>query len=171
MVLYLFNLDLEEECQKVLKWKNNHFRELPHPVEESIQEKAVMILTMIEDCMKIIDPMKEEDIKVKMGRPPDRRRYQEGGYSRRGYPNQEGTPSGRGRPPDGRGRPPDNGGTPDNGGPPDDGGPPNDGGPPGNGWNTRYPGGQGPPGPQGPPRPVRPVIVQMPQVTLDTTAL
>ena len=39
------------------------------------------------------------------------------------------------------------------------------GGPPG------PPGGQGPPGPQGPPRPIRHVIVQTPQVTLDTSAL
>ena len=31
--------------------------------------------------------------------------------------------------------------------------------------------GQGPPSPQGPPGPIRPVIVQTPQVTLDTTAL
>ena len=33
------------------------------------------------------------------------------------------------------------------------------------------PGGWGPPGPQGPPGPIRPIIVQTPQVTLDTTAL
>ena len=33
------------------------------------------------------------------------------------------------------------------------------------------PAGQGPPGPQGPSGPVRPVIVQTPQVTLDTSAL
>ena len=56
--------------------------------------------------------------------------------------------------------------------PPDDGGPPGDGGSPsGNGRYPRYPGRQGPPGPPGPPGPVRPVIVQTPQVTLDTTAL
>ena len=33
------------------------------------------------------------------------------------------------------------------------------------------PGGQGPPGPQGLPGPVRPILVQTPQVTLDTSAL
>ena len=33
------------------------------------------------------------------------------------------------------------------------------------------PRGQGPPGPQGPPRPVRPVKVQTPHITLDTSAL
>ena len=43
--------------------------------------------------------------------------------------------------------------------------------PPGSGRYPRYPGRQGPPGPPGPPGPVRPVIVQTPQVTLDTTAL
>ena len=59
----------------------------------------------------------------------------------------------------------------DDGGPSDDGGPPNDGGPPGNGRHLRHPGRQGPPGPPGPPGPVCPIIVQQPQVTLDTTAL
>ena len=57
----------------------------------------------------------------------------------------------------GRGRPPNDGG------PPDDGGP--QGGPP------RRPRRQGPSGPPGPPGPVHPIIVQQPQVTLDTTAL
>ena len=45
------------------------------------------------------------------------------------------------------------------------GGPPDDGRPAGSS------GGQGPPGPQGPSGPVRPIIVQTPQVTLDTSAL
>ena len=80
------------------------------------------------------------------GRLPDRRRYEDGGYPRRGYSNR-------------------------GGGPPDDGRSLNDGGPPGNGRYLRYPGRWGPPGPPGPPGPVRPVIVQTPQVTLDTTAL
>ena len=85
------------------------------------------------------------------------------------------------RPPERRyhersGRPPDKESNQDRGysrrgGPPDGGGPPDDGGPPGNGQHPRYPGGQGPMGPPGPPGPVRPVIVQQPQVTLDTTAL
>ena len=57
-------------------------------------------------------------------------------------------------------------GPPDGGGPPDDGGPPN-----GNGGPPRCSSGQGPPGPRGPPGPVRPVIVQQPQVILDTTSL
>ena len=60
---------------------------------------------------------------------------------------------------------------PDDGGPPDNGGPPDDGGPLGNGRPLRQPGRQGPPGPPGPPGPVCPIIVQQPQVTLDTTAL
>ena len=79
------------------------------------------------------------------GRPPDQGGYPDRGPPRKGYP--------RGGSPDG------------NGGPPDGGGPPGDGGPPGPS------GGQGPPGPQGPPGLVRPIIVQMPQVTLDTSAL
>ena len=42
--------------------------------------------------------------------------------------------------------------------------------PNGNGGPPRCLGGQGPPGPRGPPGPVRPVIVQQPQVVLDTTS-
>ena len=85
--------------------------------------------------------------------------------------------SGRRRPYQERGgRPPDRDnnqdhGYPGRGGPPDDGGPSDGGGPPGNGRPPRRPPrGQGPPGPPGPPGPVRPIIVQQPQVTLDTTA-
>ena len=51
---------------------------------------------------------------------------------------------------------------PEGGGPPG-GGYPGGGGPPG------PPGGQGQPGPQEPAGPVRPIIVQTPQITLDTT--
>ena len=49
--------------------------------------------------------------------------------------------------------------------------PPDDGGPPGNGRPPRQPGRQGPPGPPGPPGPVCLIMVQQPQVTLDTTTL
>ena len=68
------------------------------------------------------------------------------------------------------GGPPYRGG-PSDGGPPYGGGPPDDGGPPGNGRPPRRPRRQGPPGPPGPPGPVCPIIVQQPQVTLDTTSL
>ena len=51
-------------------------------------------------------------------------------------------------------------------------GPPNGGGGPPDGGRPPGPsGGQGPPGPQGPSGLVRPIIVQTPQVMLDTTAL
>ena len=96
-------------------------------------------------------PLEERRHHGQHGRPSDRRRYEDGVYSRRGYANR--------------------GGGPPDGGPPDDRGPPDNGGLPGNGRYSRYPGRQGPPGPPGPPGPVRPVIVQTPQVTLDTTAL
>ena len=66
----------------------------------------------------------------------------------------------------GHGRPPDGGGPLNGGWTPDDGGPPN-----GNGGSLRHPAGWGPPGPRGPLGPVRPVIVQQPQITLDTTSL
>ena len=93
-------------------------------------------------------------------RPSGRRRYQDrSGRSLDRGNNHDIGYSRRGRPPDG------------NGGPPDDGGPSDDGGPPRNGWNPRHPGRWGPPGLPGPPGPVRPIIVQQPQVTLDTTAL
>ena len=51
-------------------------------------------------------------------------------------------------------------GPPDGGRPPDDGGPPN-----GNGGPPRCTNRRGPPGP------VRPLVIQQPQVVLDTTAL
>ena len=84
------------------------------------------------------------------GRPPKQRRYS----------NRDGRPPGRGGYPE-RGRYPRR--TPYWWRTPDDGGPPNGNGGP--------PGGQGPPSPQGPPGPVRPIIVQTPQVTLDTSTL
>ena len=86
-----------------------------------------------------------------------------------GIQEEEDPPDDRGPPDDGGS--PDDGGPPDDGGSPDDGGPPDDRGPPGNGRPPRQPGRQGPPGPPGPPGPVCPVIVQQPQVTVDTTAL
>ena len=62
-------------------------------------------------------------------------------------------------------------GYPGRGGPPDDGGPSDNGGSPGDGrLPRRLPRRQGLPGPPGPPGPVHPIIVQQPQVTLDTTA-
>ena len=94
-------------------------------------------------------------------RPPERGRY----------PNQNGRLPDRGRYPDRNRRPPRRGGYP-GGGPPDGGGPSDDGGPPdGKGGPPGPPSGQGPPGPQGPPRQVKPVIVQTPHITLDTSAL
>ena len=108
-------------------------------------------------------------------RYPGRKGYHQG---RRGQPSDKPNREYpyRGGPPDGGG-PPYRGGPSDSGGPPDDGGtpsgrgPPDDGGPPGNGRPPRRPRRQGPPGPPGPPGPVRPIIVQQPQVTLDTTSL
>ena len=93
----------------------------------------------------------------KRGRPPERERYP----SRdRRPPRRRGLPS--------NGRPPDrsSGGPSDGGGPPDDGGPSN-----GNGGPPRCPNRRGTPGPRGPPGPIRPLVIQQPQVVLDTTAL
>ena len=77
-------------------------------------------------------PFEEGSCHGQHGRPPDRRRYEDGGYSRRGHSNRGGGPSDDGGPPD-------DGGLPDDGGTPDDGRPPNDGGSPGNGRYPRYP--------------------------------
>ena len=120
------------------------------------------------------------------GRPPERERYP----SRDRRPPRRRVPS-NGRPPNrsyrgssNGGGPPERGGPSSGGGPSDDGGPPHDGGPPddggspgdggsssGNGGPPRHPNRRGTPGPRGPPGPVRPVLIQQPQVVLDTTAL
>ena len=92
------------------------------------------------------------------GRPPDEGRY----------PNRDRRPPRRGRSQD-NGRPPNRHGGPPGGGPPDDGGPPDRNGGPPRGPDRRGP--PGPRGPRGPPGPIRPVIVQQPQVVLDTTTL
>ena len=96
-----------------------------------------------------------------------RRDYPGGDSDSDGYrrPHPDWRPPDRGRYPNGNGRPSERGGHPGRGLPDRGGGPPDGGGPP------RPPGGQGPPDPQGPPGPVRPIIIQTPQVTLDTTAL
>ena len=91
------------------------------------------------------------------GRPPEKERYSN---SDRRPPRRGGLPS-NGRPPDRYG-----GRLPDEGGPPDDGGPLN-----GNGGPPRHPNRRGSPGPRGPPGPIRPVVIQQPQVVLDTTTL
>ena len=99
-------------------------------------------------------------------RYPGRRKYCQ---ERGGRPPERENNQGQGYP--GRGGPLANGGPPDDGGLPDDGGPPDDGGLPGDGRPPRRPRRQGPLDPPGPPGPVCPIIVQQPQVTLDTTVL
>ena len=109
------------------------------------------------------------------GRPPERERYP----SRDRRPPRRRGVSRDGRPPDRYNRgPPDEGGLPDGGGPlggggqPDDGGPPDDGRPPSdNGGPPRCPNRRGTPGARGPLGPIRPLVIQQPQVVLDTTAL
>ena len=91
---------------------------------------------------------------MKEGIPIDRR------------PPRRGGSQDNGRPPNRHGGPPDGEGFPDGGGPPDNGGPPDR-----NGRPPRCPDRRGPPGPRGPPGQIRPVIVQQPQVVLDTTTL
>ena len=66
MVLYLFDLDLEEECQKMQESNKNLFEGLPYHIEENILARVVMILTVIEHMM-IRGPLKEEGTNVRMG--------------------------------------------------------------------------------------------------------
>ena len=87
------------------------YKEPPYHKEGNIQEKAVMMIMLIEDHIGIRDPLKEGDIPGQSGRPPDQRAYPDRGSPRRGYPNRDG-------------RPPRRGGYPGDGGPPDGGGPP-----------------------------------------------
>ena len=99
-------------------------------------------------------------------------------YRSQRFPNERGQLPDEGRYPNRDRRPPRRGGSQDNGrplngqgghssgGPPDDGGPPN-----GNGGPPRHHDRRGHPGPRGPPGPIRPVVIQQPQVVLDTTAL
>ena len=70
-------------------------------------------------------------------------------------------------------RPPRRGGSQDNGRPPDRyERPPDDGGPSDrNEGPPRCPDRRGHPGPRGPPGPIRPVVLQQPQVVLETTML
>ena len=67
MVLYLFDLDLEEECQRMQESNKNHFEGLPHHTEENILVRVVKILIVIGEHMMIKGPLKEEDTKVRMG--------------------------------------------------------------------------------------------------------
>ena len=104
-------------------------------------------------------------------------------YRGQRYPNERGRPPNEGRYPNRDRRPPRRGGSQDNGRPPDrhgghssGGGPPDRGGPPDdrgspdrNRGPPMCPDRKGPPGPRGPPGPIRPVIVQQPQVVLETT--
>ena len=67
MVLYLFNLDLEEECQRMQESNKNLFEGLLHHTEENILARVVMILIVIGEHMMIKGPLKEEGTKVRMG--------------------------------------------------------------------------------------------------------
>ena len=84
-------------------------------------------------------------------------------------PDRERCPNRSGRPPDQGGYPGE--GLPDGGELPGGGYPIGNGRPPGRGGPPEPPSGQGPPSPQGALGSVRPIIVQTPQVMLDTTAL
>ena len=69
MVLYLFDLDPEEEFQRVQESDKNLFRGLPHHAEENILVRVVMILIVMGDHIEIKGPLKEEGTKVKMEDP------------------------------------------------------------------------------------------------------
>ena len=66
MVLYLFDLEPEEEFQRVQELDKNLFRGLPHHTEENILMRVVMILIVMGDHIEIKGPLKEEGTKIKM---------------------------------------------------------------------------------------------------------
>ena len=66
MVLYLFDLDPEEEFQRIRESDKNLFKGLPHHTEENILAGVVMILIVMEDHIEMKGPLKEEGTKVRM---------------------------------------------------------------------------------------------------------
>ena len=70
--LYLFHIELEEGCQRIqdlnkdISERVHIFERLLHHAEGNILVRVVMILIVIEEYMEIKDPLKEEDIKVRM---------------------------------------------------------------------------------------------------------
>ena len=155
---------MEEEYRKFLGQQNENplkethiYKELPLPEVENT-ERMTVIMIVLGGLHRSQRPPNEGRYPNQGGRPLTEEDTLIEDLLVGGYPHRNGRPPGRGGylgggPPDG------------DGGPPGVGGPPGDGGPPG------PPGGQGPLGPQGPPGPVRPIIVQTPQVLLDTLAL
>ena len=73
MVLYLFHLEVEEDCQRIRDLNKDIskrvyiFEELLHHTGWNILVRVVLILIVIEECIEIEDPLKEEDTKVRMG--------------------------------------------------------------------------------------------------------
>ena len=67
MVLYVFDIDQEEECQRMQELNKNHFEGLTHHTEENILARVVIILIVIGEHMTIEGPLREEDTKVRMG--------------------------------------------------------------------------------------------------------
>ena len=92
MVLCLFNLDLEEEFQRIRELGTNLLRGLLHHTEENILVRVVRTLIVMGDHIEIEGPPERERYQGQNGRPPDRRNYQDRGYSERGYTNQSGRP-------------------------------------------------------------------------------
>ena len=138
--------------------KESILKDLLHQIEEIIQMIAVMII----DCIEVEDtPMREEGHPMKEGIPIETEDLQEEeDHKMMGGPkiDMEDTLV--------EGDPLMEEGPLIEEDPPDDGGPPE-----GNGGPPRHPDRRGPPGPRGSPGPIRPVIMQQPQVVLDTTTL
>ena len=73
MDLYLFHLELEEDCQRIQDLNKDIskrvyiFEGLLHHIGGNTLVRVVMILIVIEEHMEIKDPLKEEDTKTRMG--------------------------------------------------------------------------------------------------------
>ena len=124
MDLYLFHLELEESCQRIQDLNKDISKRvhifkglLHHHAGGNILVRVVMILIVMEEHMEIKDPLKEEDIKVRMGDHQIEEAIRIEDTLGEGIQIEMGDLLGRGGPPDG------NGGSPDgNGKPPDDDG-------------------------------------------------
>ena len=92
MVLYLFDLEPEEEFQRVRESDKNLFRGLPHHTEEEYPGESSDDTHRDGRSYRDQRPPERGRYQDQNGRLLDRRNNQGRGYSQRGYANQGGRP-------------------------------------------------------------------------------